>query len=114
MSSLMPQTKAFGPNLAQSVSCHLSLVSLTSSVLVTSWRAVLLHSRPMWKRLPTCLSRAGADPHHCYGSLVTAAAAAMAGLDQPVSLKYFDLKGHGGLCGLGGGIRFFFYTQGIQ
>ncbi|WIA39660.1 hypothetical protein OEZ86_005729 [Tetradesmus obliquus] len=38
----------------------------------------------------------------------------MAGLDQPISLKYFDLKGHGGLCGLGGGIRFFFYTQGIQ
>jgi hypothetical protein len=42
------------------------------------------------------------------------ARAGMAGIDQPVSLKYFDLKGHGGLCGLGGGIRFFFYTQGIQ
>jgi hypothetical protein len=48
------------------------------------------------------------------GSSVIIARAGMAGIDQPVSLKYFDLKGHGGLCGLGGGIRFFFYTQGIQ
>lgn len=36
----------------------------------------------------------------------------MAGIGEVV-LKYFDLSGWNGLCGLGGGIRFFFLTNGI-